>query len=278
MLKKRVITALWGVPLIIIAVWFDEPIAWFTVFAAVCGVVGLREFYRLTGVSDSMPLVAFGGIFTLLFIISPHINYSLNIPLASLLLSGTVLLSLMLLVFLPKKEGLFIRWAGMMAGILYIGWMLSFLVGLRIEPGTAAFPEAGRNFLFLTLFATFGSDTVAFFIGKAFGKHKLALQISPGKTWEGALAGIAGAIIISLLFTLDTSLQLPLSWWQAILLGLAISVFGQVGDLVESLLKRNSGVKDSGSIMPGHGGILDRIDSLLFSGVVVYLYYILAVA
>jgi phosphatidate cytidylyltransferase len=278
MLKKRVITTLWGIPLVIVAVWFDEPIVWFTVLAAVFGAAGVWEFYRLAGVFKIVPLAVFGVIFTLLFIIYPHIDYRLNLPPASLVLTGAVLLSLIMLVFLPKKEGLFIHWAGMMAGMLYIGWMLSFLVTLRLEPGTVAFPEAGRNFLFLALLATFGSDTAAYFIGKAFGRHKLAPQTSPGKTWEGAIAGAAGGIIISLLFTLETPLRLPLSWWQAVLLGLAISVFGQAGDLVESLLKRNYGVKDSGSLMPGHGGILDRMDSLLFAGVVVYLYYILAVA
>ena len=278
MLKKRVITALCGIPLVIVAVWFDEPIVWFTVLGVAFGLSGVWEFYRITGVFKIIPLVVFGLIFTILLIIYPHINYSLNLPPSSLVVTGAVVLSLILLVFLPKKEGLFIHWAGTMAGMLYIGWMLSFLVALRLEPGTAAFPEAGRNFLFLALFATFGSDTAAYFIGKAFGKHKLAAQISPGKTWEGAIAGLAGGIIISLLFTLDTPLQLPLDYWQAVLLGFLVSAFGQAGDLVESLLKRNYGVKDSGSLLPGHGGILDRIDSVLLAGVVVYIYYMLAVA
>ena len=164
-----------------------------------------------------------------------------------------------------------------MAGILYIGWLLSYMVALRLEPGTTASPDAGRNFVFLALFTTFGSDTAAYFIGRALGKHKLAPQISPGKTWEGAIAGLFGAVIISLLFTLNTPLQLPLSYGQAILLGVLISIFGQLGDLAESLLKRNSGVKDSGSLMPGHGGLLDRMDSVVFAGVVVYLYYIFIV-
>ncbi|OGN99256.1 MAG: hypothetical protein A2Y58_03150 [Chloroflexi bacterium RBG_13_51_52] len=195
----------------------------------------------------------------------------------TLLLTAAVVLSLILLVFLPKREGLFNRWAWTITGILYIGWLLSFLIALRLEPGTAGFPDAGRNFVFLAILATFGSDTMAYFIGKAMGKHKLAPQISPGKTWEGTFGGILGAVIISLLFTIDTPLQLPLNYGQAILLGVLISVFGQVGDLAESLLKRNLGVKDSGKMMPGHGGVLDRTDSILFAGVVVYLYYALVV-
>lgn len=157
-----------------------------------------------------------------------------------------------------------------MGGILYVGWLLGILVALRLE--------AGRDWLFLVLFTTFGSDTAAYFIGRAIGKHKLAPKISPGKTWEGAIAGVIGAVIISLLFTLPTPLQLPLEYWQAILLGVLISVFGQIGDLAESALKRYSGVKESGGLMPGHGGLLDRMDSVVLAGVVVYLYYIIAVA
>jgi phosphatidate cytidylyltransferase len=130
----------------------------------------------------------------------------------------------------------------------------------------------GRNLVFLTLFTTFASDTAAFFVGRAVGKHKLAPDISPAKTWEGAVAGGAGAILISLFFILPTPLSLPLTWWQAALLGLLVSIFGQLGDLAESLFKRNMGVKDSGTFLPGHGGLLDRLDSIVFAGVVVYYY------
>jgi len=267
MLKKRVITALWGIPLIIAAVWFDEPIPWFTVVAAIWGLLAVLEFYRMVGVFKILPLAIFGLAGTLLFILYPHCEYELVLP---FLLTAMIALSLIMLVFLPKREGVFSGWVWMMGGILYVGWLLSLLVTLRLE--------AGRDWVFLALFATFGSDTAAYFIGKAFGRHKLAPQISPGKTWEGAIAGVYGGIIISLLFTLDTPLQLPLGYGQAVLLGVLISIFGQLGDLVESLLKRNFGVKDSGSMMPGHGGLLDRMDSVVFAGAVVYLYYIFAIA
>ncbi|MGD0779845.1 MAG: phosphatidate cytidylyltransferase [Dehalococcoidales bacterium] len=274
MLKKRVITALWGIPLLVIAVWFDKPLPWFIILAAVYGIPAVFEFYRMTGVSKTVPLAIFGMVWTLLFIIRPY--FPDEMPLHLLLVSA-VALSLIMLVFLPKKEGLFSNWAWMLGGTLYIGWLLSYLVGLRLEPGTPSFPDAGRDFVLLALFATFGSDTAAYFIGKSFGKHKLAPQVSPGKTWEGAVAGLLGSVIISLLFTLNAPWQVPLSWWQAILLGLAISIFGQAGDLVESLLKRSCKVKDSGSLMPGHGGLLDRMDSVVFAGVVVYLFYIYVV-
>jgi phosphatidate cytidylyltransferase len=176
----------------------------------------------------------------------------------------------MWLLLRQQKEQAFIGWAWTIAGIVYVGWLLSYLVALR---GL----DDGRNWVFFTLFATFGSDTAAFFVGRALGSHHLARQISPGKTWEGAIGGILGAAIISLVFTLPTPLSLPLSYGHAVLLGLLVSIFGQLGDLVESLLKRNMGVKDSGKLVPGHGGVLDRIDSIVFAGVVVYYYVIWAV-
>src|SRR4030042_3366035 len=102
MLRKRVVAALWGIPLIIVAIWFDEPLAWFTVLAAVWGVLAAAEFYRLTGVSKVLPLMVCGLLFTLLFILYPHFQGNLNIPPLSLLLSAAVGLSLILLVFLPN--------------------------------------------------------------------------------------------------------------------------------------------------------------------------------
>jgi phosphatidate cytidylyltransferase len=185
------------------------------------------------------------------------------------------MLSLIWLLLRPQKEGAFIGWAWTIAGILYVGWLLSYFVALRnVDPVNL---EVGRNWVFFALFTTFGSDTTAFFVGRALGRHHLAPHISPGKTWEGAIGGVFGAIIVSLLFTLPTPLSLPLGYGQAILLGLVVSIFGQLGDLTESLLKRNMGVKDSGKLLPGHGGFLDRIDSVVFAGVVVYYYVIWAI-
>jgi phosphatidate cytidylyltransferase len=267
LLKKRVITALWGLPLLIAAIWFDKPLPWFTVLVAIWGLLAVSEFYKIAAASKILPLTYFGLVWTLLFILSPHFDYNSLIP---LLLTSGVILSQIWLLLRRQKEAAFIDWAWTIAGILYLGWLLSHFVALR---GL----DDGRNWVFFALFTTFGSDTAAFFIGKVLGRHRLAPSISPGKTWEGTIGGIFGAIIVSLLFTLPTPLRLPLSYWQAILLGLLVSIFGQLGDLVESLLKRNAGVKDSGKLLPGHGGFLDRIDSIVFAGVVVYYYVIWAV-
>jgi len=268
MLKKRVITALWGIPLLITIIWFGEP--WFTILVAIWGLLAAFEFYRIVAASKVSPLTYFGLIWTLLFILSPHFNYDVLIP---FLLTSAVVLSLIWLLLRRQKEGAFIGWSWTIGGILYIGWLLSYFVALRGGYSPLSITETdGRNWVFLALFTTFASDTAAFFVGRAWGKHHLAPRTSPGKTWEGAIAGVFGAIIVSLLFTISTPLQLPLIYWQAILLGLLVSIFGQLGDLVESLLKRNMGVKESGNLIPGHGGVLDRIDSVVFAGIVVYYY------
>ena len=264
MLKKRVLTALCGLPVLIAAVWFDKPLPWFTVMAVIWGLLAAFEFYSVVVASRVRTLLCFGLVWTLLFIISPHFHSYLLI---SLLLASAVVMSLVLLVFSSQKEGAFTDWVWTIAGVLYVGWLLSYLVALRLD--------FGRNWLFLALFATFGYDTFAFFVGRALGKHRLAPRISPGKTWEGAIGGVFGAVIACLLFTLSTPLQVSLSYGQAIFLGLLVSVFGQLGDLAESLLKRSMGVKESGMLMPGHGGLLDRMDSVVFVGIVVY-YFALA--
>ncbi len=260
MLKQRIITALIGIPVLIAVIWFGEP--WFTILVAIWGVLAVFEFYRLVAASKVSPLTYFGLIWTLLFILSPHFDYEI---VTSPLLASAVVLPLIWLLLRPQKETAFADWAWTIAGILYVGWLLSYLVALR---GL----DAGRGWVFFVLFTSFGSDTAAFFVGRAWGKRHLAPFISPGKTWEGTIAGVFGAIIVSL--GVDALFNLPIGYGQAVLLGLLVSIFGQLGDLVESLFKRNMGVKESGKLMPGHGGLLDRMDSVVFAGVVVY-YYVL---
>ena len=148
-----------------------------------------------------------------------------------------------------------------------MGWFLSHLVALR------GF-EDGRNWVFFVVFTTFASDTTAFFVGRAMGRHHLAPRISPGKTWEGAIGGVCAAVIVSLVFILPTPFSLQIGFGQAMPLAMLVSVFSQLGDLLESSLKRTAGAKDSGTLIPGHGGILDRLDSVIFAGLVVY-YYVL---
>ncbi len=261
MLKQRIITALWGIPIITAVVWIGEP--WFTILVAVLGLLSAVEFYRLASAKKTPPLTGLGLFWILLFILSPHFDYDNTTP---LLLTSAVVLSLIWLRLRPRGKRAFISWVWTMTGILYIGWLLSHLVALR---GL----DSGRDWVFLALFTTFTSDTTAFFTGRVWGRHRLAPRISPGKTWEGAIGGVLGAIVASLALVL--LFRLPLSYGQIVLLGLLVSIFGQLGDLVESLFKRNMGVKESGKLLPGHGGVLDRMDSVIFAGIVTY-YYALA--
>lgn len=270
MLRKRILTALSGIPLLIVAIWFSEPeyaFPLFTVFTCLWGLMAAYEFYKITAISKILPLAIFGIIWAVLFIIRPHFA---DIPYYPVVIASTFLLPVPILLAGRKEKDIVNIWAWTVAGVLYVGLLLSYLVELRLE--------AGRNWVFLVVFATFGSDTMAYFIGKAIGRHKMAPRISPNKTWEGAAAGVVGAVAVSLMFTISWPLQLQFNFWQAVLLGVLISVFGQLGDLLESLFKRYTGVKESGNLMPGHGGLLDRMDSIVLAGVVVYIYYVLAIA
>jgi phosphatidate cytidylyltransferase len=144
---------------------------------------------------------------------------------------------------------------------IYFGAMLAHAAPLSAI-------EDGRRWVLLAILSTFAVDTGAFFVGSWLGKHRLAPKISPKKSWEGVFGGTAAAIGAAI--ALDAILGLPLTAWQAALLGLAVTVSGVCGDLYESWLKRRAGVKDSGALIPGHGGILDRIDSLAPNIAVVY--------
>jgi len=287
MLKQRIITALLLIPLPVAAVWFGEP--WFTSLVAIFGVLAALEFHRLGSSAKVSPATYIGLLFTLLFIISRNpdllsrLETSLDPTLISpLILAAAMVLTLAWILLRRRKDGAIASWAWTMAGILYVGWLLGHVVSLRGLTDSYGSDILGRNWVFFALLATVASDTAAFFIGRAIGRHKLAPQISPNKTWEGAIAGVIGAVIFSLLFTppelfsLTNPLHIQgLSYWEAILLGALVSVFSQLGDLAESLLKRNAKVKDSGNLFPGHGGVLDRLDSIIFAGVVVYYFAVL---
>jgi phosphatidate cytidylyltransferase len=273
MLSKRAITSVWYAAVISVIAWFGGGPG-FTALTVVLGVLAAFEFYRMVAASKRPPLTYFGLVWTALFILSRSSGLLSLIEtrfdpelVTPLLLTSALVLSLIGILARRQKEGAFTSWVWTIAGILYIGWLLSHLVALR---GL----ESGRNLVFLVLFVTWISDTTAFFVGRRFGRHKLAPSISPAKTWEGTIGGVCGAIVVSILFFTPTLFQLPLACGQVILLSVLVSILGQLGDLIESLLKRNLGVKDSGRLMQGHGGILDRIDSLILAGIVVYYYAI----
>jgi phosphatidate cytidylyltransferase len=269
MLKNRILTAILLLPILVAAVWFDTPLPWLTIAVAVWGGLAALEFYKIVHDSGSgygaVPFTIFGIAMTVVFIFSPHLDYAYLLP---ILLTIAIIIPPIGMILRRNKEHAFLNWAWTLAGILYIGWLLSHYISLREL-------EMGREWVFYALLVTFATDTFAYFIGKAWGRHKLAPDISPKKTVEGAVGGLLGAAGISVLAV--WLFDLPVNYGIAVVLGIVISIFGQVGDLFESLFKRNMGVKDSGNSLPGHGGFLDRIDSIVFTGIVVYYYVVLFV-
>ncbi|MDP2916712.1 MAG: phosphatidate cytidylyltransferase, partial [Dehalococcoidia bacterium] len=215
MFKQRTITTFIGIPITIAVVWFGEP--YFSIMAVIWGGGSVYEFYRIVGTAKLPPLTWFGLAWTLLFIVSPH--FSKFLP-TDILLTTAVIFPLVWLLGVRRKEDAFARWAWTVAGILYIGWLLSYLVLLRGMDG-------GRNWAFMALFGTFGSDISAYLVGRAIGRHRLAPNISPAKTWEGAVAGVIGAVLVCIIIV--TVLNTSIGYRQAILVGVVISVVGQLG-------------------------------------------------
>jgi phosphatidate cytidylyltransferase len=266
-MKQRILTALWALPVLLLFIWFDTP--WFPIIIILISalvIVGILEFYRLALLSQGHPLITLGLVWALIFVIAAHFETA-YLPAAVV---GSAIIVPGVLAFALRREKRLSAWAWTVAGILYIGWTLSHYVSLREL-------DFGRNWVILAIFSTFACDTSAFLIGKKFGHRRFAPAISPGKTWEGAIAGllVAMAAVVALRFILNIGgWTLPMGYLHSVILGLLIGVFAQTGDLLESLMKRKAGVKDSGTLLRGHGGVLDRIDSLVLTGVIVYYYVI----
>jgi len=270
MIRRRVLSALVFLPLIFLVTWFGGPgdpvYPAFSLLVAAAAALGALECYGMMGLSKRHPLTIFGLVWVLLFILVAHFEGNYTAP----LLASAVGFSLVWLFLRSSVKDAAINWAWTLAGIIYIGWMLSHFIPLRgLEIGGL---DVGRDWVLFTLLATFAADTTAFFIGRAWGRHPLAAKISPGKTWEGTVGGYVAAIVA--VFILAAILPNIPIYWHIALLGALSGIFAPLGDLAESMLKRSAGVKDSGTLIPGHGGLLDRLDSILFTVVVVYYYVI----
>ncbi len=187
-----------------------------------------------------------------------------------------VITSMLLALGKESPSELFQRASRLLWGVAYVGMLYPFvLVVSRMGDGLVEVSSGGDLLLFLFGLLWVG-DTAAMWIGSAFGKHKLAPTVSPNKTVEGFVGGILGALAIGVLMIFWKFSMVP--WYHVLILAIGCSVFGQLGDLVESMWKRSLGIKDSSALIPGHGGILDRFDSLLFAAPFMFFYIMFVMA
>ena len=263
-IAKRVLVSVITIPLILAVSFYGNW--YFFLFVLIIALISFYEFCLMVknkGANANL-LLGFAAI----------IFFSLNgcryiFDSYSFLLAFIVVLSLVEL-FRNKNSPVY-NIGSTFLGVFYIGLFASSLIDIR-----EFYPAIGNNYdkggyIIISMFVTIWiCDSAAFFGGTSFGKHKLFPRVSPNKSWEGAIFGFIFAVI-AMIFAKIILLDF-LSWQTIIALGIIIGIIGQLGDLVESLIKRDAGVKDSSNLIPGHGGIFDRFDSILFTAPVVLLY------
>lgn len=305
-LAIRVIVAVVAIPLLIFLAMQGGIL--FFLFVALVSGLALHELYSLAKAKGAAPQVGLGLLFGFCVnaaffhgklqyaILSVLVARGLEVPFPSM----TQLLVILYLLFIPiillvelfrNRPQAIMNAASTVFGVSYVSLFFGALIGVRELfvpadfpvyahfqlPGPSVSSEVEQTIYRwggLTIVAIFASiwicDSAAYFAGRAFGRHKLFERVSPNKTWEGAVAGFVGAILA---FVAAKALVLPyLSYGSAIVCGSIVGLFGQLGDLAESLMKRDAGVKDSSTLIPGHGGIFDRFDSLLFVSPLLFFY------
>ena len=254
---KRILSAALLLPPLTLLIVYGAPFHLF-LLCALAIALGLREFYALAEAKGLKPLkalgIAGGWILSLALF-----QGSGAVGIASALL---VMATLSALFFFADPKDALPRAAATVLGVFYVAGLLSFPPLLRKLPG-------GEGYVLSLLFITWVADTGAFYVGSCLGRRRLCPSVSPHKTVEGFLGGLLGSILASLV---AKRWLLGFGFFHALALGLLLGLLGQLGDLCESVLKRSAGAKDSGALIPGHGGLLDVVDSLLFTGPAMYLY------
>ncbi|HEX7572992.1 MAG TPA: phosphatidate cytidylyltransferase [Bacteroidota bacterium] len=304
-LVTRVLVAVVGIPVILLVTMAGG--FYFYAFVLLIALLAIHEVFSLARARGVSPQVGagmtLGGLVVTVFayfkvrflVIGGLLARGIHVPFPSmaqsLLILFLVALPLIMTIELFRgKPGALMNIATTFFGASYVGLFLGSLVGLRELfipedfPVDAYFPVHGTavpddvagllyrwgGYTVIALFASIWvCDSAAYFAGRAFGRHKLFVRVSPNKTWEGAAAGFLAALGI---FQIARSVLPYMSVVDALVCGAIVGVCGQIGDLAESLLKRDAGVKDSSSLIPGHGGVLDRFDSLLFVAPLVFVY------
>jgi phosphatidate cytidylyltransferase len=263
---KRILTALVAVPILIFVIGFTPPL-FFTFLVALATVLALEEFFSLAEKSGVEAYRAVGHLFSLLLIGSFHRDpHNQSSGLLLLIIATLLCLSLGLKRGEPSRQTLFSSSATLL-GLIYVPTTLGLLVSVR---SSAFLWGDGRRWIFFFLMVVWFGDTGAYYIGRRWGKHKLAPLISPKKTIEGSLGGLLGSTLAAFL---GKKIFLPAApVFHLLVLSWLLGIVSQSGDLVESLMKRGAGVKDSSNLLPGHGGMLDRIDGILFGAPVLFSY------
>jgi phosphatidate cytidylyltransferase len=261
---KRVLVSFIGIPVILVVSYVGS--AFFFTFVLVIALISFYEYSLIVKAKGARTnkWMGFLGIILLLINQVSHVFDTF--------LFFVILLLLLSSVELFRNNGSVIFNIGStLLGILYIGLFAGSLLGIReFYPSIGDFYTRGGYLIISMFVGIWVCDSAAFFGGTALGKHKLFPRVSPNKSWEGAILGFLFAVISILL--LKPVILNFLSWADIIVLGIIIGTVGQIGDLIESLIKRDAGVKDSSNLIPGHGGIFDRFDSVLFTAPVIFLY------
>jgi phosphatidate cytidylyltransferase len=251
---SRIVVAVLGLPLVLGLVWLGGW--WLWILAVVVGLIALHEFYAIARPLRPLVPAGYAGLaLTLLGAQQGGIVWMLGGFLT------TIALAFLLKGISETRQSLTVAVATTVLGTAWIAFGLAFILLLR------AIPQHGRLAVFTVLLTVFAADTMAYFVGHLIGRHKLAPVLSPGKTWEGLVASTITAVLVPF-FALYH--QDYLSIGESLVLGAVIAVAAPVGDLFESAVKRDLGVKDSGRLLAGHGGILDRLDAPLFAAVASY--------
>ena len=265
---SRIITALIVLPVLVASILISWLAPLFVAMALAAMALGLYEFWLLARKRGIRPdvVVGFAGaaaLFTIFYFDRPQ-----EAPVLLLLVLPALVIAALAAAMLRGApfDNMIASVGATLLGVLYVAFLGGHLVAVRMGFEQARAADL-LSFFFLVIM---GSDTGAYYTGRALGRHKLAPSVSPGKTWEGAIGGMLASLLMAALAHYWFFQELPLKW--ALPLAAAMNVLGVLGDLTESALKRGAGAKDAAQILPGHGGLLDRLDSLLFNAPVLYYF------
>jgi phosphatidate cytidylyltransferase len=261
---KRVLFAIGFLPVLFSALWLGSPI-YFIGLATVAIVLGLDEYHRLAKCGGRVQGFAATAAILLAF-------YFQRIELVTACVAALVIFELLAQLFAQRDSddltGVMPEVSARLFGVLYVAVLGGYIIALRLVADDGNHLSAKLLTLFFVV--VFAGDTGAYYTGRTLGKHKLAPRISPGKTIEGAIGGLLGNVLAAIIAHHTFFPELPLP--HTVPLALVMGFLGTTGDLCESMLKRGAKAKDAGHLIPGHGGLLDRLDSMLFNAPLLYYY------